>query len=125
MPRVELVLSALPKTWFIDLDGTVLVHNGYMTGKDTVIVRSKEFLDGIPSEDRIVFVTSRGEELRGTTESFLAENGIRYDAILFGMPMGERIVINDAKPSGLKTAYAVNTVRDEGIDYSVSIDKTL
>ena len=28
------------------------------------------------------------------------------------MPMGERILINDIKPSGLKTAYAINKERD-------------
>ena len=43
---------------------------------------------------------------------FLEENAVRYDMILFNMPMGERIVVNDRKPSGLETAVAVNLDRD-------------
>lgn len=44
--------------------------------------------------------------------AFLQEQGIRYDEILFGMPMGERIVVNDRKPSGLEMAVALNMDRD-------------
>jgi 23S rRNA G2445 N2-methylase RlmL len=46
------------------------------------------------------------------TERFLAENGIRYDHIICNAPFGERILINDSKPSGLQTAVAVNIDRD-------------
>ena len=125
MPKNKLILSSLPKTWFIDLDGTILVHNGYKTGKDIILGVSKKFLASIPPEDKIVLITSRTEDLRGVTEDVLKEGGIRYDDILFGMPMGERIIINDAKPSGLKTAHAVNTIRDKGIMLSVKINPEL
>ena len=47
------------------------------------------------------------------TLDFLAEQGIRYDEILFHMPMGERILVNDRKPSGLDMAVAVNIDRDK------------
>ena len=43
---------------------------------------------------------------------FLKENNVRYDHIIFNAGEGERIMINDMKPDGLVTAYAVNTVRD-------------
>ena len=34
----EMILSTLPKTWILDLDGTILKHNGYRTdGRDTVL----------------------------------------------------------------------------------------
>ena len=38
------------------------------------------------------------------------------------MPFGERILINDRKPSGLNTAYAVNKNRDYkfSIDYKIN-----
>ncbi|MCI8638236.1 MAG: hypothetical protein HFG41_03590 [Coprococcus sp.] len=36
-----------------------------------------------------------------------------YDDILFGMPMGERIVVNDRKPSGIEMAVALNIKRDK------------
>ena len=35
--------------------------------------------------------------------------------MLTGMPTGERILINDIKPSGLRTALAINVKRDEGL----------
>ena len=60
----------------------------------------------------MVILTSRTEEYREITETFLAERGIRYDHILFSMPMGERILVNDRKPSGLDMAVAVNLDRD-------------
>ena len=33
--------------------------------------------------------------------------------IHFGMPMGERIIVNDRKPSGLGMAIAININRDD------------
>ena len=109
----KLILSTLPKTWIFDLDGTLLKHNGYITdGIDTLLVGAKEYLDKLPREDKIVIFTSRTDEYKERTIQFLLEQGIRYDEILFNMPMGERIVVNDRKPSGLNMAVAVNTERD-------------
>lgn len=109
----KLILSTLPKTWIFDLDGTILKHNGYkLDGVDTLLEGAKAYLDGIPAEDKIVIFTSRTGEYRQQTLDFLREQGIRYDEILFGMPMGERIVVNDRKPSGLNMAVALNMDRD-------------
>lgn len=109
----KLILSTLPKTWIFDLDGTILKHNGYkMDGTDTLLEGVREYLDTIPVEDRIVIFTSRTEQFRRQTLDFLRQNGIRYDDILFEMPMGERIVVNDRKPSGLDMAVALNMDRD-------------
>lgn len=110
----RLELSTLAKTWIFDLDGTLLKHNGYkIDGKDTLFEEAKEYLDNIPLEDKVVIFTSRTEEYRQQTLDFLLENKIRYDAILFDMPMGERIVVNDRKPSGLDMAIAINIDRDK------------
>lgn len=110
----KLILSTLPKTWIFDLDGTILKHNGYkLDGRDTILDGVAEFLRGLPDEDKIVLFTSRAEEYCQMTLDFLAEQGIRYDEILFNMPMGERIVINDRKPSGIDMAVAVNMDRDK------------
>lgn len=109
----NLVLSTLPKTWIFDLDGTLVKHNGYKTdGKDTLLKGAKEYLDGIPLTDKIIIFTSRTEEYREKTLEFLQEQAIRFDRILFEMPMGERIVVNDKKPSGLNMAVAINPERD-------------
>lgn len=110
-----LVLSTLPKTWILDLDGTIVKHNGYkIDGYDTLLTGAKEYVDGILAEDYILILTSRTDEYKEMTLEFLDKNGIRYDQIIFGLPMGERIVVNDRKPSGIDMAVAVNLKRDEG-----------
>lgn len=96
-----------------DLDGTMVKHNGYKTdGYDSLLDGVKEYLDGLPEEDFILILTSRTEEYREKTLAFLKDNGVRYDKILFNMPMGERIVVNDRKPSGVDMAVAMNVNRD-------------
>ncbi len=108
-----IVLSTLPKTWIFDLDGTIVKHNGYkIDEKDTLLEGAKEYLDTIPAEDFVLILTSRTDEYMEMTLSFLNDNGIRYDEILFNMPMGERIVVNDRKPSGIDMAVAINMDRD-------------
>lgn len=108
-----LVLSTLPKTWVFDLDGTLLKHNGYkIDGVDTVLPGALEYLATIPNEDKIVIFTSRTDDYKQMTLDFLQKNGIRYDEILFNMPMGERIIVNDRKPSGLDMSVAINMDRD-------------
>ncbi len=109
----SLELSTLPKTWVFDLDGTILKHNGYKTdGEDSLLSGAKEYIASIPDEDKIIIFTSRTLEYKEKTLLFLDENNIRYDEILFQLPMGERIVVNDRKPSGLDMAVALNMDRD-------------
>lgn len=123
---MELVLSSLPHTWLIDIDGTIAVHNGYfLDGTDTLLNDSAEFIRTIPQKDRIILLTSRKEEFREKTEQFLAKNGIRYDEILFGLPTGERILINDDKPSDICMSYAVRLKRNCGIQVELVIDNEL
>lgn len=108
-----LVLSTLPKTWVFDLDGTLLKHNGYkIDGVDTILPGALDYLNTIPFEDKIVICTSRTDEYKQMTLDFLQEHGIRYDEILFNMPMGERIIVNDRKSSGLDMSIAINIDRD-------------
>lgn len=121
----DLKLSSLPKTWIFDLDGTILVHNGYKNGGDRILPGVKEFFDKIPEIDHILILTARKEEVLESTIGFLKDNGIRYNNILADIPFGERILLNDMKDSGLKTAYAVNLKRDEGLNFSVYIDEDL
>lgn len=109
----QLTLSTLAKTWLVDLDGTLVKHNGYIIdGVDSLLPGAKDYLAQLPMEDRIIILTSRTDEYKDMTVDFLRENNIRYDDILFNMPLGERIVINDRKPSGIDMAVAVNNDRD-------------
>lgn len=122
----ELVLSTLGHTWILDLDGTIVKHNGYkIDGEDTLLPGAKEFIDGLPEKDMIIFLTSRTDEYKEQTIDFLKKNGIKYDHIIFNAPYGERIIVNDRKPSGLEMSKAVNVERNEKIGQSFSIDKRL
>lgn len=119
-------VSSLGKTWLFDLDGSVVKHNGYkIDGYDTLLEGAKEFFDALPQGDMVIFVTSRLPEYREPTEAFLKKSGISYNTIIFGVPFGERILVNDAKPSGLETAIALNTKRDEFLTEEFVIDEQL
>ena len=104
----------LSHTWFIDLDGTMLKHNGYINPPEQLLPGVKELWSQIPVDDCIIITTGRSEAYRETTLEFLEKNNIRYDVALFNLPLGERIVINDIKPGNLKTAIAWNVERDKG-----------
>ena len=120
----ELILSTLGHTWILDLDGTIVKHNGYkIDGADTFLPGSKEFLSSIPAKDMVIFLTSRKEEYREITEHFLKENNIRYNYIIFEAPYGERILINDDKPSGLKMSVSINKIRDSEMLMSIFEDE--
>lgn len=107
--------SDLNKTWIFDLDGTLLKHNGYKNGGEELLPGVKEFFSKISKDDRIVILTARDTKYQQITEKFLKDNGIRFDHIIYDLPIGERILFNDKKPSGLKTAYAYNLDRDSGL----------
>ncbi len=112
---IDLVLSCLPKTWIIDIDGVILEHNGYKQDSERLLPDVKEFWQQLSKDDFIVLLTARTEDMREATLSLLDCYGLHYDVAIFGVPMGERICINDKKPSGLLTAHAVNLLRDEGL----------
>lgn len=122
----RIVVSSLPKTWILDLDGTIVKHNGYkLDGHDTLLPGAKAFLSNIRPEDMVVLLTSRKEEYRQTTIKFLQEQEIRYDHILFNAPYGERILVNDRKPSGLQMAVALDVERDQIKSVVFEVDQTL
>jgi ribonucleotide monophosphatase NagD (HAD superfamily) len=122
----KLTLSSLGHTWILDLDGTIVKHNGYkIDGEDTFLEGAEEFLKSLPSGDMIVFVTARTDEHKEITEQFLAKHNIRYEHIIFNAPFGERILVNDKKTSGLETAVALNLERDASWELSVRIDEKL
>lgn len=118
----KLEISSLEHTWILDLDGTLVKHNGYkIDGYDTFLPGAKEFLDSIPQGDMIIILTSRTKEYRSLTKKFLCENNVRYNHIIFDIPYGERILLNDDKNSGLCMAYAIRNKRDSEINYNFKI----
>lgn len=111
-----LKLSGLPKTWIIDLDGTIFPHNGYLENKNEFPLPGVSYLfNKISRDDFIIILTSRSSKYREQTEFSLRKAELRYDLLLMDMPKGERVLINDTKPSGLITAHSVNVMRDQGL----------
>lgn len=122
----ELRVSTLPHTWIIDVDGVILRHNGHKTGGDALLAGVRRFWEEIPAQDAIVLMTARTAAEAEGVATFLREAGLRYDRIISDLPVGERILINDRKPSGLATSLAVNLPRDEGLaDIALRIDPSL
>lgn len=117
-----LTLSSLGRTWMIDIDGVILTHNGYLGDGDRLLPGALGFWEQVRPEDRVIIMTARDESVRDDTLAFLRKHGLRVDHAIFGLPHGERIVINDRKPSGLDTAYAVNLNRNQGLG-SVRIEQ--
>lgn len=123
---MEIEMTKLPKTWIIDLDGTILKHNGYKTdGVDSFLEGADLLLGQIGQDDMVIILTSRTEEFRDITEAFLKKMKIRYDHIIYNAPYGERLLINDKKPSGRLMAYAFNPDRDKTADITIRINEEL
>ena len=121
-----LTLSPLGHTWILDLDGIIVKHNGHkIDGYDTLLDGAAEFLCSIPDGDMIVIITSRTLDYKEQTERFLTEKHIRYNQIIFEAPYGERIVVNDRKPSGLNMAVAINLERNREVDLKVEVNENL
>jgi hypothetical protein len=109
------VLSELGQTWLIDIDGTIIKHNDDLKTAQ-LLPKVKEFFDTLQDKDSVVFLTARSKIDYEDIEELLRRNDILYRvvAIICGLPVGERILINDIKPAGLKTSIAINLNRDVG-----------
>ena len=117
-------LSPLAKTWIFDVDGTIVKHNGYLIdGYDTLLDGVKETFSKINNNDTIILLTAREDKYIDDLKNFLKKHSIRYDYLLSNIPTGERILINDKKPSNLLTAYSINKDRDAPLNIDIIIDK--
>ena len=112
------------KTIFCDIDGTLWFHEGFVS--EQALVSDYKLLPNtisvINNWDKhgynIILTTGRKESLRGKTEEQLLKFGIVYDSLIMGIGGGDRILINDRKKNGLSnTCYAINVVRNKGIQY--------
>ena len=111
-------LSNLPKTWIFDIDGTLVLHNGHISNEnEDFLVGVESFLaENIEKDDVILLTTSRTKE-----ESSLIFEKVKQICncdvrVISSLPFGERLLFNDDKPSGLKTAHAINLQRDSGLE---------
>ena len=121
-----LELSTLAKTWILYVDGTLVKHNGYkIDGFDTLLEGVQDFFESLNPDDKVVLLTARKVEFLPALKAFLAKNNIRYDFLLTDMPMGERILVNDRKPSGLDMSFAINKNRDDAFNIEYKINEEL
>lgn len=131
MINKELRISPLGHTWILDFDGTLVRHNGYkdgITNTDQWLPGALDFLHSIPDDDYVLILTAREDEenVRNRTIEFIRAAKVRFNDIKFGMPMGERILINDNKPSGLVCSHAITPERNQGLtEFKVIIDENL
>lgn len=110
--------SRLAKTWFVDFDGTIVSHKkkGDDTKEEVILKNVKKFFKLISDDDVVIVTTARTNEQITEIIKFMNDNGLKYDHIITNLPTGARILINDRKPSGYKTAYSINLNRDGGIE---------
>ena len=122
----KITVSPLNKTWLLDLDGTLFLHNSYKDGEDLLVEGVQEFFEkNVRDGDTVIGLTSRKVDYRDITMESIKKFNLKIDQVIFDLPYGERILINDRKPSGLITALAVNTTRDKAIDTEFIMDETL
>lgn len=113
-----------PKTFFIDIDGTILVQGDkWESGK---VADEREFKETPGSVRKInklytdghmiILTTARAEPYRLRTESQLERIGLQYHKLIMSLPTGQRVLINDRKPEEeIDTAIAINLDRDVGL----------
>jgi len=109
-----------PKTIFLDIDGTLLKHQG---GLSQIAAMPPVLLDGVHEKldewdkagHRIILITGRKESMREITENQLRQTGINhYERLIMGVGNGSRFLVNDAK-EGQDTAFGITVERDKGI----------
>jgi len=129
-------IESLNKTWFVDIDGTILKHHTNVSldnlietyGEESYlherpIASAIDFFKSRPSKDRIIIATAREKKHTDHTLKALKHCGMPFDDCIFDLGSGPRIVVNDIKPPGtagnkdpVKTAYGMDIERDYGIE---------
>ena len=114
-------MDTRPKTIICDIDGTLVEHhnpytvcqlNHHMNLLNGTI---EKLLEWERKGYNIILLTGRKESMRLVTENQLREIGIFYDKLIMGVGGGVRYLINDNKPDGNESAFAINVERNKGI----------
>lgn len=111
-----------PKTIICDIDGTLVKHlPPSESSKESATIEIidgtiKKLMDWDIKGYNIILLTGRRKSMRSVTEKQLKNLGIFYDELIMGVGGGDRILINDKKPDGKETAFAINLDRNVGIN---------
>jgi hydroxymethylpyrimidine pyrophosphatase-like HAD family hydrolase len=119
---MELDLRNLVRATVIcDIDGCIFVHHGkgptiqWTTEPEAIESTAKWLEQAEMSGHHIVLMTARPEHYRKWLEDYLHLTGIVYHQLVMGVSNGPRVLINDAKPTAVKTAFAYTVPRNEGV----------
>lgn len=112
LPKIGINMNKSPTTLIIDLDGCI-VNN---PNRDIFeqLENDLELLPGVKEKFkqwdrmgcRIYIFTGRTEGSRVRTEEQLRKLNLPYHQLVMGSGGGPRILINDSKPDGRRTAFA-------------------
>ena len=111
------------KTVFVDIDGTIWTNFGMGMSIQLDLTKSADILPGVKGKfdewehegTKIILTTGRKECYRAETEAKLKSFGLYWDQLVMECGGGPRILINDKKPNGELTAFAVNLDRNVGL----------
>lgn len=129
----------MTRTWFIDIDGTILRHRNNQDIEISSHLRDdgEELLPGVLdffkqiADQHIILTTARLSRHAEHTEKALDRLGVPWDKIIYNLGSGERVLINDIKPLDsednlsnrrMKTAFAINVDRNKGVRHLVNDD---
>lgn len=106
------------KTWFLDFDGTLVLQRSYLSDHDEILPSTIEFFRKFINDDDYVVITTARDEVtyKQRIISFMKINDLKCDLVVCNIPTGPRVLINDKKNDGTKTAYSFNVIRDKGIN---------
>ena len=100
------------KTLFVDFDGTTFEH-----ATENILPGTKEKFDEWNEKGyTIIITTARPSSAKEETLRALDVNGLQYHAIIFDLPNGDRVVLNDIK-EGRERAFAYNVARNGGVGH--------
>lgn len=106
-------------TLFVDLDGTLVYNSGQYSdprwGETDGIQANIDAVNTLYKSGKVevIITTSRTEAFREVTVEQLSKVGAHYHQIIFGLPHGNRIIINDyARTNPYKSCSAINLKRD-------------
>jgi predicted secreted acid phosphatase len=113
-----------PKTFFIDIDGTIVPYPKYKGELDNkikidnyveeLLPGAKDFFDNLNENDVVIFTTGRNEKYRKLTERTLKHHNIKYKHLIMDLPVGKRYLINDTRNVIFQKSIAINLLRDKG-----------
>jgi hydroxymethylpyrimidine pyrophosphatase-like HAD family hydrolase len=107
-------------TIFCDIDGVLIKHNPHSVSDPEM----NEMIDGFQKLEewrkmghKVVLTTARNSKKRKEILNLLEVKGIKYDDLLTSCNPGQRILINDRKPSSpfLPQSLSFEITRDHGI----------